>query len=64
MSFFQQTPLRACHLGKYYAPFRGGMETHVRTLARAQAEFGTDVHVVCVNHVKDLTDAPRERPSY
>jgi rhamnosyl/mannosyltransferase len=45
--------LRVCHLGKYYPPSAGGMETHVRTLARAQAALGADVRVVCVN------DAPR-----
>ena len=42
--------LRVCHLGKFYHPASGGMETHVRTLARAQADLGAAVHVVCVNH--------------
>jgi rhamnosyl/mannosyltransferase len=42
--------LRVCHLGKFYAPASGGMESHVRTLARAQAELGAEVRVVCVNH--------------
>ncbi len=27
----------------------GGIETHVQTLARAQADFGAEVHVLCVN---------------
>lgn len=44
------SPLRVCHLGKYYAPASGGMETHVRVLARAQAELGARVQVYCVNH--------------
>lgn len=44
-------PLRVCHLGKYYAPASGGIETHVRTLARAQAALGLDVKVYCLNHV-------------
>jgi rhamnosyl/mannosyltransferase len=44
-------PFRVCHLGKFYAPASGGMETHVRTLARAQAALGAEVRVVCVNHV-------------
>ncbi|MBV9125012.1 MAG: glycosyltransferase, partial [Planctomycetes bacterium] len=42
--------LRVCHLGKFYAPAYGGMETHVRTLARAQGEAGAEVSVLCVNH--------------
>jgi rhamnosyl/mannosyltransferase len=39
-----------CHLAKYYPPAPGGIETHVRTLARAQAARGAEVQVVCVNH--------------
>jgi glycosyltransferase involved in cell wall biosynthesis len=48
--------LRVCHLGKFYPPARGGMETHVQTLARAQARAGAKVQVVCVNH-QDATSA-------
>jgi len=44
--------LRVCHLGKYYPPGQGGMETHLQTLARAQADLGVKVHVVCVNHAR------------
>jgi len=43
-------PLRICHLGKYYPPAPGGIETHVQTLARAQAALGASVQVICVNH--------------
>jgi rhamnosyl/mannosyltransferase len=43
-------PFRVCHLGKYYPPAAGGMESHVQTLARAQADLGVEVQVVCVNH--------------
>jgi rhamnosyl/mannosyltransferase len=43
--------LRVCHLGKFYPPATGGIETHVRTLARAQSELGADVRVICVNHL-------------
>jgi glycosyltransferase involved in cell wall biosynthesis len=42
--------LRICHLAKFYPPARGGIETHVQTLARAQAALGAHVSVICVNH--------------
>lgn len=42
--------LRICHLSKFYPPAAGGIETHVRTLALAQAELGADVRVFCLNH--------------
>ncbi len=42
--------MRVCHLGKYYPPAPGGMESHVRTLAQAQAALGVNVQVICVNH--------------
>lgn len=43
--------LRVCHLGKFYPPASGGIETHLQTLARAQAKLGMSVQVVCVNHL-------------
>ncbi|HJZ94729.1 MAG TPA: glycosyltransferase [Gemmataceae bacterium] len=50
------------HLGKYYPPSAGGIETHTQTLARAQAELGADVRVVVVNHASaDGQDATFER---
>jgi rhamnosyl/mannosyltransferase len=42
--------MRICHLGKFYPPAYGGIETHLRTLAQAQARLGLDVQVICVNH--------------
>lgn len=44
------TLIHVCHLAKYYPPATGGIETHVRTLARRQSELGARVTVVCVNH--------------
>src|SRR6476646_740922 len=43
--------LRVCHLGKFYAPASGGIETHLQTLAQAQARLGLTVQVLCVNHM-------------
>jgi rhamnosyl/mannosyltransferase len=42
--------IRVCHLAKYFAPAKGGIETHVRTIAKGQAAQGAEVHVLCVNH--------------
>lgn len=45
-----QRPINVCHLGKYYPPAAGGIESHVQTLAHAQAALGASVRVICVNH--------------
>jgi rhamnosyl/mannosyltransferase len=42
--------MRVIHLGKYYPPSPGGIESHTQALARAQAELGARVQVVVVNH--------------
>lgn len=47
--------MRVCHLGKYYAPAFGGIETYVRELAHAQANAGMDVEVVCFQHEEAAT---------
>jgi rhamnosyl/mannosyltransferase len=57
--------LRVCHLAKFYPPAPGGIESHVRTLARAQAALGAKVSVLCVNHLdrhgRDVTWEPLAR---
>src|SRR5262245_45917313 len=42
--------LKVIHLGKYYPPASGGIETHTRTLALSQAASGADVRVLVINH--------------
>lgn len=42
--------MRVIHLGKYYHPAQGGIETHTRTLCQSLAGLGVDVGVVAVNH--------------
>jgi glycosyltransferase involved in cell wall biosynthesis len=43
-------PRKVCHLGKFYPPASGGIETHLQMVARAQADAGLAVRVLCVNH--------------
>ena len=47
--------MRVCHLGKYYPPAYGGIETFVRALATAQSKMGMEVKVVCFQHEKSPT---------
>ena len=54
--------MRVCHLGKYYPPAPGGIETHTKTLARAQADLGATVRVVCVNHERGPTVVEDDGP--
>jgi glycosyltransferase involved in cell wall biosynthesis len=54
--------LKVVHLGKYYPPSPGGIESHTRTLAQAQAALGADVSVVVINHAApDGRDATFDR---
>jgi rhamnosyl/mannosyltransferase len=53
---------RICHLSKYYPPAPGGIETHVRTLAQAQAALGASVKVFCINHASRATVVEQDGP--
>jgi rhamnosyl/mannosyltransferase len=54
--------VRVIHLGKYYPPSPGGIESHTQALARAQADLGAEVRVVVVNHAAaDGRDATFDR---
>lgn len=55
-------PLRVCHLGKYYPPAPGGIETHLQTLASAQAKLGLNVRVLCMNHQPGETITEMDGP--
>ena len=55
-------PIRILHLGKFYPPAAGGIETHVRTLALAQAELGMEPRVFCMNHEPGPTRVERDGP--
>lgn len=54
--------LRVCHLGKYYPPALGGIETHVHTLVHAQAALGVNVTVACINHEAGPTAVEQDGP--
>ena len=54
--------IRVCHLGKYYPPAAGGIESHVRTLALAQSKAGLSVEVYCINHEEGPTIVDDDGP--
>ena len=54
-SHYNLSGIRICHLGKYYPPVAGGIETYVQTLAQGQSRQGMSAKVVCVNHLEGPT---------
>lgn len=42
--------MRVLHLGKYYPPHRGGIETHLQALAHGLSAEGVEVTALVVNH--------------
>ena len=49
-------PIRILHVGKYFPPHRGGMETFARDLASVQARRGHKVHVLVHSSPPRLSD--------
>lgn len=41
--------MRILHIGKFYFPYRGGMETVVKSMAEGLHEQGHDITVLCAN---------------
>lgn len=57
--------MKILHIGKYYPPFRGGMENFLSDLAGSQISRGHEVKVLCHQHDKTLpgrTETGRDGP--
>jgi hypothetical protein len=50
----QHQPLRILHIGKFYPPHMGGIETHLRTLC-AQLQRHAEVNVVVANDTRQVS---------
>ena len=53
--------MKVLHIGKYYPPFHGGMETFLQSLAQAQSTAGQDVGILVHNHLHRTTTITRDR---
>ncbi len=54
---------RVLHLGKFFHPAHGGIETALRSLAHAQAQLGCGVRVICMDHERGrATRVERDGP--
>ncbi|WP_435022580.1 glycosyltransferase (plasmid) [Tundrisphaera sp. TA3] len=54
---------RIVHLGKFYHPAPGGIESAIRSLAHAQAGIGGRVRVICMDHERGrATRVERDGP--
>jgi glycosyltransferase involved in cell wall biosynthesis len=58
MNVRQNSRVRVLHIGKFYPPVRGGMETHLQDLCRSTAPF-VDVDVI-VGHTQRRTAHDRD----
>ncbi|WP_457666880.1 glycosyltransferase, partial [Thiolapillus sp.] len=47
--------MKVLHVGKYYPPFHGGMETFLQALAQEQSRAGHDIQVLVHNHCNRST---------
>ena len=56
-------PKSVLHLGKFFHPAHGGIETAIRSLVHAQSQLGCRVRVVCMDHERGrATRVERDGP--